>query len=280
MWVMLTTSCSTSQYKLDQAICVVTAHGRTWRYNFNAKKSCILVYRYDKVAERDSYDHVRIRATIYAYDTTCLEERISKARRTLNAISGLGIRRCGLTILTYNIIFWSIIVPIAINGCELLVLTDKHINILEEFQEYAGRKIQRFYVRTSKACSFYALGWVRLERFIESRNILFIHNILALDDDEPIKIVFRERAMIDFEKSDEYFDNMHRSPTVDLLLQTAQKIVMLDTVKDMIVTGNCISKLCWKRTVWTRVWDLESIFWAIQSTSCSLLTKAPFLPNL
>ena len=77
---------------------------------------------------------------------TRLEERISKAMRTLNAIFGLGIRRCELTILTCNIIFWSIIVPIATYGCELLVLTDKHINILDEFQEYAGRKIERFYM--------------------------------------------------------------------------------------------------------------------------------------
>ena len=132
-------------------------------------------------------------------------------------------------------------------------------------------------MRTSKACSFYAMGLVRLERFIEIRKILFIHIILAPDDDEPIKIVFRERAMIYFEKSDEYFNNMHRSPTVDLLLQTAQKIGMLDTVKDMIVTGNCISKLCWKRTVWARVWDLESIFWAIQSRSHESLMFLDFL---
>ena len=70
-------SCSTSKHKLDQAIDVVSAHGHTWRYNFNAKKSGIFVYGYVKVVERDSYDHVRIRATIY--DTTGLEERISKA---------------------------------------------------------------------------------------------------------------------------------------------------------------------------------------------------------
>ena len=277
-------TCSTSKYKLEQAIDVVAAHGRTWRYNFNAKKSGILVYGEersenlrnanqrvfklgcDKVAERDCYDHVGIRATIHDYDTTGLEERISKARRTLNAISGLGIRRCGLTILTCNVIFWSIIVPIATYGCELLVLTDNHINILEEFQEYAGRKIQRFYTRTSKVCSFYALGWVHLERFVEIRKILFIRNILALDDNEPIKIVFRERAMIYFEKSDEYSDNIHRSPTVDLL-QTAQNFGMLDVVRDMILTGNCISKPCWKRTIWARAWDLETIFWTIQSRS-------------
>ena len=41
-------TCSTSKFKLDKAINVVAAHGRTWRYNFNAKKSGILVYGEDK----------------------------------------------------------------------------------------------------------------------------------------------------------------------------------------------------------------------------------------
>ena len=69
-------TCSTSKYKLDRAIDVVVAHGRTWCYNFNAKKSGILVYGEersenlrnanqrvfklgcDRVAKRDCYDHV------------------------------------------------------------------------------------------------------------------------------------------------------------------------------------------------------------------------------
>ena len=156
-------TCSTSKYNLDKAINVVATHGRTWRYDFNAKKSGILVYGEDKaensrnvslrsfrlgsdkVSERTHYDHVGIRASIFEDDVSGLEERVSKARRTLNAISGLGVRRCGLTIKTCNIIFWSVVVPIATYGCELLFLTDGHTAILEEFQEYAGRKLQRFH---------------------------------------------------------------------------------------------------------------------------------------
>ena len=115
-------------------------------------------------------------------------------------------------------------------------------------------------------CSLYALGWVRLECIIEIRKILFIRNVLALDDDEPIKIVFRERALVYFENPEEYSDNIYRSPTVDLL-QAAQNFGMLETVKDMIITGDCLSKPGWKRTVWARAWDLESVFLAIQSRS-------------
>ena len=165
-------TCSTSMYNLDRAIDIVASHGRTLWYNVNAKKSGILVYSEDKhesgqnsilrtfrldgdiVAERDNYNHVGIRACIHDDDISGLEECISKARRILNAISGLGIRKCGLTIQTCKIIFWSVVVPIATYGCELLLLTDIHVTLLEEFQEYAGKKIQRFYINTPKVCTF------------------------------------------------------------------------------------------------------------------------------
>ena len=205
-------TCSTSKFKLDRAIDIVAAHGRTWRYNFNAKKSRILVYGEDKrentrnaalrtfksgddiVTECETYDHVGIRAIIFGDDVSGLEERISKAKRSLNAISWLGIRRCGLTMQTCNFIFWSIIVPIATYGCELLILTDDHVNLLEEFQGYAGKKIQRFYSKTTKVCTFFALGWIRLQRYIEVKKLIFFHNVLALKDDEPARKVLCERC--------------------------------------------------------------------------------------
>ena len=111
-------TCSTSKYKSDKAIEVVAAQGRTRRYD---KNSGILVYGEDrtesdqnltlcsfklgcdKVSERVHYINVGIRASISEDDTSGLEERVSKAKRTLNAISGLGVRRCGITIRTCNI---------------------------------------------------------------------------------------------------------------------------------------------------------------------------------
>ena len=204
---------STSKHNLDRAIDIVAAHGRTWRYDFNAKKSGILVYGEeraesiqnvslrsfrlgpDKVSERTHYDHVGIRESIFEDDVSGLEERVSKARRTLNAISGLGVRRCGLTIRTCNTIFWSVVIPIAMYGCELLFLTEGHITILEEFQEYAGRKLQRFHVRSPRACSFYTLGWVRLERYVEIRKLFFYTVFFNSTLIAPLKLFsWRERG--------------------------------------------------------------------------------------
>ena len=268
------TTCSTSKYNLDKAIDIVAAHGGTWRYDFNAKKSGILVYGEDipescrnvllrtfrlgsdKISERLHYDHVRVRASIFDDDVSGLEERISKARHTLNAISGLGVRRSGLTIRTCNIIFWSVIVPIATYGCELLFLTEGHVAILEEFQEYAGRKLQKFPARSPRACAFYTLGWVGLERFVEVKKLLFMYSNLMLNDDIPIKIVFLERARFFLEYKELCCDNQFRSPTFDLLC-TAQKFGILERVENMVTTGRYVSKPCWNRIIWSRAWDLQ-----------------------
>ena len=259
-------------------------HGRTWRYDFNAKKSDILVYGEnriesdqnaplrtfrlgnDRVRERTHYDHVGIRASIFEDDTSGLEERVSKARRTLNAISGLGIRQCGLTIRTCNTIFWSVVVPIALYGCELLILTEKHVSILEDFQEYAGRRLQQFHVKTPRVCAFYALGWVCLERYIEVKKLLFMFSIFLLDDYNPVKIAFHERARFFFENNDICMENRFRSPTFDLLY-TAHSFGILERVEDMVKTGNVMSKQTWKSIIWSRAWDLEKIFWVIQNKS-------------
>ena len=60
---------------------------------------------------------------------------------------------------------------------------------------HAGKKIQRFYSRALKICSCYVLGSVRLECFIEIKKLLCIQNILALEDNKPIKIVFEKERL-------------------------------------------------------------------------------------
>ena len=121
------TTCCVSKFKLDKAMDIVYNHGCVWRYEFNAKKSGVLVYGEspkehernscnrlfklgpNKVRERTFYDHVGIRNCIFANDVSGIEERIVKGRRAFNSISGIGIRKGGITMATCNLIFWSMV---------------------------------------------------------------------------------------------------------------------------------------------------------------------------
>ena len=148
----------------------------------------------------------------------------------------------------------------------IFLVPEGHISILEEFQEYAVRKLQRFHVRSPRACAFYTLGWVRLERYVEIRKLLFLYSIFQLNDNSPVKVLFLERARFFFEHFDVSSDNQFRSPTFDLLC-TAHKFGILEWVNNMIVSGMFVSKRCWSSIIWSRAWDLERIFWAIQVRS-------------
>ena len=119
------------------ALGLVYRHGLTWRYQYNAKKSGIMVFGEtraankhntevqhfslgrDRVRERLSYDHVGVTLGLYEDDVSGVEGRLAKARRALNAISGLAIRRSGLSVETFCLVFWVIVAPIALFGSEL-----------------------------------------------------------------------------------------------------------------------------------------------------------------
>ena len=67
-------------------------------------------------------------------------------------------------------------------------------------------------------CTLFPLGWIRLERMIELKKILFICFILILDDDVCVKRVFWERAIFFIENPEVYRENAYRSPVLDLLV--------------------------------------------------------------
>ena len=126
----------------------------------------------DKVDEKLEYDHVGVKVCILAGDNSRVEEKIGKGRRTLNATSGLGIRKNGLSMKTCNLIFWTVVVPTLTFGSEIWCINDREVELLQSFQRYSGRRVQRFPKRSPKCTSYYGLGWIRIETY-SSKKITF-----------------------------------------------------------------------------------------------------------
>ena len=274
-------TCCLSKNKLDSAMDIVHNHGCTWRYELNAKKSGVLVYGevpreherncldrvfklgQNKVKERINYDHVGIRNTIFDSDTSGIVERISKGRRAFNSVAGIGIRKGGITMATSNIIFWTIVVPTTLYGCEMWIMDDPVLELIENFQNYIGKRIQRLHPNTPNICSYYGLGWMRLERVIQVRKLMFIRTILKMDDENLSKKIFCDRAAIYFANIEDGAANISRSAVFDLL-NVSTVFNLTDEVKGMIENRHYYPKSVWKSIVWKRAWALEDLYWRIE----------------
>ena len=271
-------SASTSKQKVDQVLNMVYSHSRKWRYDFNAKKSAILVYGEtaheskvnssyrnfrlgpDKVSERECYDHVGLKCCLHKNYAERTQEKIQKGRKALNSASGIGIKAGGVSMRACSLLFWSLIVPIVTFASELWVLKDQDIDALEGFQRYAGRKVQRFSTCTPNETSFTALGWMRFENFIYVKKMLFIRTILVLDESNPCRQIFVRRAHDFLNNMQNALRNEHDSPVFDLL-RVAQIYGMLGEVMRMAVGTHWYEKSIWKKLVWQNAWSIEDQDW-------------------
>ena len=218
----------------------------------------------DRVRERKTYDHVGVTCCLTDDDVTGIEGRLSKARRALNAISGMGIRRNGLSVATCCTIFWVIVAPIALFGAELWILNDRSIKLIEAFQTYAGKKVQRLFVRAPNTCAFFGLGWLRLERLIEVKKLLFARSILMLKEEEPSRRIFCTRVQEYLENPEEGKENVRGSIVFDLL-NVADIFGFMNEIVNMAQAGHFWSKRVWREKVWKRAWALDDCYWRIQS---------------
>ena len=127
----------------------------------------------DRVKECQYYDHVGIKVCVKGDSQVRTEEKVKKACTALNMATCMGIRKGGLNMLTCCVIFWSVDVPTLCFGCELWVMSKKDIQILQGFQRYAARRIQRFLSRSLNATSRMCLGWIDIICLIMVQKALF-----------------------------------------------------------------------------------------------------------
>ena len=272
------TAC-TSKFRTDRVLEIVHSFGCRWRFKFNAKKSAILVYGdtkqdhlvngkfrefklgKDKVDEKLEYDHVGVKACVLAGDNERVEEKIGKARRTLNAASGLGIRRNGLSIRTCNVIFWTIVIPTLTFGSEIWSISDKDVENLQKFQRYAGRRVQRFPKRSPVSTSFYGLGWLRIETYIQVKKLLFLLTILCMDRGNRIRMIYDKRIAGYLSDRGRSKVNKNLSPIFEML-NTSVRFGLLNTILEMSYDYIPImSKKKWSYKVWQIAWMLDDCYW-------------------
>ena len=268
-----------SKHHTDMVHVMVHEYGRKWPFKFNAAKSAVMVYgenskvnMFNKknrvfrlvskgVKEKDTYDHVGVKMRLFPDDSSRVEEKISKGRKTLNASSGMGFRKTGLSMGTCNVIYWQVVIPTVTFGSEVWILSEKDKELLNSFQTYASKRIQRFPQRAPNASCCYSLGWLKIISFINVKQLLFIRSILKMDPDNVIRKIFDLRLKIFCDNLTECRKNRFNSLIFNLL-DLAITFGVFKSIQDMVnVKIPVASKRVWSKLIWDRAWKLEDANW-------------------
>ena len=148
--------------------------------------------------------------------------------------------------------------------------------MIEEFQNYIGKRMQRLHPKSPNTCSYYGLGWMRLERYIQIKKLMFIRTILVMDEDDLPKVIFCQRARLYLVNIDVCQENRDNSAAFDLL-NVSCIFGMLDDVRNMVESGHFYPKMLWKDKVWKKGWELEDTYWRIE---CVMHRSMDHLSNI
>ena len=163
-----------------------------------------------------------------------------------------------------SFIFWSLIVPIVTFASELWVMGEGDVKLLDDFQIYSGRRVQRFTSNTPRETSFVGLGWMRLENFIAGKKLLFIRTIIMMDDLSPVKSIFIRRCVAFSSDIGKGVKNEFDSPIFDIL-RIALCFDLYNEVLRMVNGTALFSKKQWSDMVWRRAWLVEDEDWILRS---------------
>ena len=145
-----------------------------------------------------------------------------------------------------------------------VLICETDIGLLEDFQKYASRRIQRLYNRAPNMMNYVTLGWIRLENFINVKKLLFTRTLMVQQNGNIHKEVFRLRLNQFIENPRRCIENVHNSPISDMLKIACICDVLNDIVK-MTKETHYFSKEMWSRKIWERAWSVEDFDWNIRT---------------
>ena len=167
--------------------------------------------------------------------------------------------------LTCNLIYWTIVVPIVSFGSEIWCLSEADYDNLGRFQIHIGKRIQRFPSRAPNSCSSFRLGWMRFVTYILIKKLLFALTILRLNEESIIRKVFVERTKNIEKERHLLAENVHNSPSFEIY-NAAIRMGLFNILCDMTCGRKPLcTKKSWSKYVWEKAWKLEDLFWASTS---------------
>ena len=212
---------SLSKSSLQELMNICYEYGITFRYNYNAKKSAVIVTNdkspvktssnsdwylgNDIVNETVSYTHLGVLFNRNEDFSTLVRECSSKLRKTLFSIINYGIYENGINPITAKRLYETIVLPKALYGCEMWsYLSKDNISALEIAHRFCIKLIQSVPKFSRSDIVLTSLGMLPIEAEIDKRKLIFLGQLCRIEGDAIVKRLFINRLC-------DYFNNSSRS---------------------------------------------------------------------
>ena len=185
-----------------------------WRFQFNARKSEIIIFENSSNACRNNFDthqwhigdetilvsteckHLGILLDKKLSNTCRIREACTKGRKAYFSVKS---NMTGpVNPLTMASLYKKVVIPTLLYGCELWNnLSKSDLRKLNQFQHFVLKNIQGFSTRTRSDICESMLGLADITREMDRRKLLFFGRLCNLDPQSNTKSIFRFR-LFDF----------------------------------------------------------------------------------
>ena len=262
---------STKTSDMNVLLNICETYSMKWRFNFSPAKSVAMYFSPrrcrpsqlpsdfllfgTRIELAASVKHVGV---TLSSDSTCIDRTI-QACNLLRALT-LSLLRCGvhaaaLNPVTSSKLIKTIIFPKALYGCELWILNQTEVLLLERAQRFIAKSIMCFSRRTRTDMCNGLLGWISLESYIDTRKLLFIGNLCRLDERLlPRKILLTRLIMF-------FTNGVNQIGLIPDIVRVFNKYGLIEHLLNFVENGHFSQKMAWKRIVKDSVLLYEENAW-------------------
>ena len=250
---------------LQNLLDICHAYSRKWRFQFNSRKSEIMIFGRDccpgtelniggKVIHvKDTCKHMGIPLSVSSpAQTKRIEDRIDKGEKAYFAVQGLGNRRLPVTPVVSSKLYWSVCVPRMMHGLEVTDLQVCDLNKLEQAHGKMAKMIQGLPTQTPNSICIAPLGWISLEAYLDKMKLLFLWRILVLSINSIYKQVAIERICKILS------GHCRLQSPISNIVETFRRYNLIDELLLAVSTGVYMPIEEFKNVVKTRVYDYDN----------------------
>jgi len=273
-------------------------YGMKWRITFSPDKSMCVTFGESKhanhvnklsrqwylgdipIKEEDHVVYLGTKLCAYRRNLQRTEDRCKKGYALLGSLTALGFSCNGLSPITSATLWHRLCMPSILYACEVWgAITEREHQMLEVVQHKVAKHLQGLHKRTRNEIVLGLLGWHSMRSNIHRAKLLFLRQLVFLDNMYVIKRIF----MYQMYSSLLGIDSLAGSITADLL-QIVDQYNLMEYVHGYLAGGVFPGKREWKAIVNEQICARQQRQWQdglISKNACRYLAVQPLLkPNI